>query len=70
MIMLGYADIADTAMLASSRFEEMAGATDLPWLVQDVIIRIAAHFLPVVFRSDHRIRRCHTLISEDVRQTA
>ena len=66
MVMLGYTDVANTAMLASGRFKKMARAADLPWFVQYMVVRIATHFPLVVLGGDYGTRRCHTLVSEDV----
>ena len=66
MVMLRYTGVANTAMLASGRFEKMARATDLPWFIQYMVVRIATHFHLVVLWGNYGTRRRHALVSEDV----
>lgn len=66
MVLLCDANIADAAMFASRGLEEAASATRLPWMKQDMIIRIVAHLLSVILRSDHGRYGCDRLVDKDI----
>lgn len=66
MVVLGYANITNTAVLASGGFEKKASAAEVSWLIQYVVIWVPFHFLLVILRSDDGRRGSHSFVSEDI----
>lgn len=66
VVLLRNTYIADAAVFASSGLEKTASATDLPWVKEDMVIRIVAHLLSVVFESDYGRRGGDRFVDKDI----
>lgn len=53
MVMFRDTDVADTAMLASSRFEKVTGPANLARLIEYMVVWVVSHVLPVIFGSNY-----------------
>lgn len=56
---------AETAMLAACWFGEVTGATEVPGMEKNTVIRIAFHLFPVIIWRDERFGH-HTFVEENV----
>ena len=68
MVVLGYTDVANTAMFASCRLEKMASPANLTRLVESMVVGVTLQLSPVILCSDDRRGGGHSLISEVVRK--
>lgn len=66
VVLLRNTYIADAAMFASRRLDKMARATDLPWVKEDMVIRVVAHLLSVVLGSNYRRNRRNRFVDKDI----
>lgn len=66
VVLLRNTYIADAAMFASSRLDKMARATDLPWVKEDMVIRVVAHLLSVVLGSNYGRNGGNRFVDKDI----